>query len=94
MAVVVIQEFEASTDEYDKVEEVLDTNSNPPEGLIVHTGSVVGEGRMKVVDVWESAENFQSFVQDRLIPAIAQAVPDAPEAPDPEILEVYDLEKP
>ena len=94
MAVVVIQDFESTTEEYDKVEEILDTKSNPPEGLIVHTGIDLGGGKMKIVDIWESAENFQGFVQDRLIPAMAQAVPDAPQAPEPEVLEVYDLEKP
>jgi hypothetical protein len=93
MAVVVIQDVEAPVDVYDKVEEVLDTASNPPEGLIVHTDSQVGD-KMKVVDVWESADAFQKFVQERLIPAVAEVDPDAPQAPEPEILEVHDLLKP
>jgi hypothetical protein len=48
---------------------------------------------MKSVDVWESAEHFQNFVQDKLIPAIAEVNPDAPQAPEPEIREIYDLQQ-
>jgi hypothetical protein len=32
-------------------------------------------------------------VQNKLIPAIAEVDPDAPQAPDPEVLEVRDLLK-
>ena len=48
---------------------------------------------MKSIDVWESVEHFQTFVQDKLIPAIAEVTPDAPQAQEPEILEVHDLRK-
>ena len=48
---------------------------------------------MKAVDVWESADAYQKFVQDRLIPAIAEVNPDAPQAPEPEIYEVHDLQQ-
>ena len=92
MAVVVIQEFEAPQDEYEQVNEKL--GDAAPEGLILHTVSDLGGDRWKLVDVWESAENFQSFVQNQLIPAIAEVNPDAPQAPEPEILEIRDLQKP
>ena len=52
----------------------------PPAGLILHTVSDLGGDKWKLVDVWESAENFQTFVQDQLIPAIAEVNPDAPQA--------------
>jgi len=91
MAVVVIQEFEATLEQYDAVNEKL--GDTPPAGAILHTASDLGGGRMKVVDVWESAQDFQNFVQNQLIPAIAEVQPDAPQAPEPEILEVYDLQK-
>ena len=48
---------------------------------------------MKAVDVWESADAYQKFVQDRLIPAIAEVNPDAPQAAEPEIYEVHDLQQ-
>jgi hypothetical protein len=91
MAVVVIQEIEATLEEYDKVTEKI--GDTPPEGSILHTGSDLGGGKMKVVDVWESVESWQNFVQNRLIPAIAEVNPDAPQAQEPEILEVHDLQK-
>jgi hypothetical protein len=91
MAVVVIQEFEAPQDEYEQVNEKL--GDAAPAGLILHTVSDLGGDRWKLVDVWESAENFQSFVENQLIPAIAEVNPDAPQAPEPEILEIRDLQK-
>jgi hypothetical protein len=89
MAVVVTQEFEATVEDYDKVNEKI--GDTPEPGLIVHTGTDLGNGKMRVVDVWESAQDFQNFVQNKLIPAIAEVLPDAPQAGDPEILEVHDL---
>jgi hypothetical protein len=92
MAVAVIQEFEATRENYEKVNEKI--GDAAPEGLILHTVSDLGGDRWKLVDVWESAENFQSVVQNQLIPAIAEVDPDAPQAPEPEILEIRDLQKP
>src|SRR5262245_49976585 len=68
MAVVVIQEFEATPEEYDQVSEKL--GEGTPEGAILHAATDLGGGRMKSIDVWESAEQFQKFVQEKLIPAI------------------------
>jgi hypothetical protein len=92
MAVVVIQEFEAKPENYEAVNAKI--GEAAPDGLILHTVSHLGGDRWKLVDVWESAENFQSFVQNQLIPAIAEVDPDAPQAPEPEILEIRDLQKP
>ena len=91
MAVVVIQEFEAPLDEYEQVNAKI--GEAAPEGLILHSVSDLGGDKWKLVDVWESAENFQSFVESTLVPAIAEVNPDAPQAPEPEILEVRDLQK-
>ena len=91
MAIVVIQEFESPPEEYEQVNEKI--GDTPPAGLIVHTATDLGGDRWKVVDVWESAESYQSFVQNQLIPAIAEVNPDAPQAAEPEIHEVRDLMK-
>jgi hypothetical protein len=88
---VVIQEFEATTEEYDQVNEKL--GEETPQGAILHAAIDLGNGRMKAVDVWESAEDFQNFVQNKLIPAIAEVNPDAPQAQEPEISEIYDLQQ-
>jgi hypothetical protein len=91
MAVVVTQDFESTLEDYEKVNEKL--GSAPPEGLILHAGIDLGGGKMRAMDVWESVENFQSWVQEKLIPAIAEVNPDAPQAGEPEIHEVHDLLK-
>lgn len=81
MAVVVIQEFQATPEQYDQVTEKVDPGSNPPDGLILHTGIELGGDTMKAVDVWESEEKFHAFAESRLGPAIAEVIgPDAPEA--------------
>ncbi len=91
MAVLVIQEFEATRDEYDKVTEKL--GDATAEGAILHAGCDLGGDKWRSVDVWESPEAFQNFVQNKLIPAIAEVNPDAPQAGEPEILEIYDLQQ-
>jgi hypothetical protein len=91
MAVLVTQEFEATTEEYDQVNEKL--GEGTAQGAILHAAIDLGNGRMKAVDVWESVEDFQNFVQNQLIPAIAEVNPDAPQAAEPEIQEIYDLQR-
>ena len=60
---------------------------------VLHAACDLGGGKMLSVDVWESAEQFQNFVQNQLIPAIAEVNPDAPQAAEPEIREIYDLQQ-
>ena len=91
MAVVMVQEFEATPEEHDQVTAKL--GDGTPDGAILHAACDLGGGKMRAVDVWESAEHYQSFVQDKLIPAIAEVNPDAPQAQEPEIREIYDLQK-
>jgi len=97
MAVMVTQEFPASVEQYDHVNEKLDVESNPPEGLILHAGADIGGGKMKVVDIWESADAWQSFLDNRLGPAVVEVMgppPEGAEQPPTEIHELHDLVKP
>jgi uncharacterized glyoxalase superfamily protein PhnB len=91
MAVLVTQEFEATPEEYDQVDQKV--GDETPEGAILHAAVDLGGGKMRAVDVWESAEHYQKFVQDKLIPAIAEVNPDAPQAAEPDIREIYDLQQ-
>lgn len=91
MAVIVIQHVAATEAEYRAVNDAMDTRANPPAGLIVHTGGPVGDGELRVIDVWESTEAFETFAAERLGPTIAQVMgPDAP-TPSVEIRELYDV---
>lgn len=53
----------------DEVSTEMGVDTNPPEGLIVHV-HFMENGRTRVVDVWESAEDLETFRQNRLMPAI------------------------
>jgi hypothetical protein len=80
MAIVVIQEFPATLEQYEAVNAELDSRNNPPEGLILHTGGQVGDG-MRVIDVWESQDAYERFMNERLLPTIERvAGEDSPEA--------------
>ena len=91
MAVLVIQEIEATEEQYRAVNAQMDTEGNPPAGLIVHTGGPIGGGRLRVVDVWESAEQFESFVAERLGPTVAQVMGEGGPQPEVTIAELWDV---
>jgi hypothetical protein len=55
---------------YDAVSAKLDAEGNPPAGMIVHTAIAEEGGGMRIVDVWESREAFESFRDQRLVPAV------------------------
>ena len=82
-------EFEATADQYDKVNETV--GEPPPDGLIVHTAVDKG-GTMKVVDVWESAEKFGAFGEQRLGPAVAEVMGEGPAPGAPEIEQIHHYE--
>jgi hypothetical protein len=93
MAVIVFQQVVATEEEYRAVNDAMDTRANPPAGLIIHTGGPVGDGEVRVIDVWDSTEAFQAFAAERLGPTIAQVMgADAP-TPSVEIHELYDVIK-
>jgi hypothetical protein len=55
----------------DAVTEAMGVDSNPPDGLIVHT-HYEADGRVRILDVWESAALREAFDADRLRPAQAK----------------------
>jgi hypothetical protein len=86
MAVMLIGPVEGlDADTYDAVNREMGlSDSNLPDGLISHTAAEA-DGGMMVVDVWESMDKFESFMQDMLMPAmekVGYAVPENPRPPD------------
>lgn len=69
MAVAVLMNFEGGTNEaYDRVIEKMGlTDGTPPPGARFHVAGEV-EGGFRVVDVWESAEQFQKFAEEQIGP--------------------------
>src|SRR5262245_34605643 len=88
MAVIVIQEFEATTDQYDQVNEKL--GGEVPDGLIAHAGAESGSGKWKVVDIWESKEKWESFLNGRLGEAVDEVMGPPPEGAEPPKFDVLE----
>jgi len=72
--------------------EKLGNADDPPAGLIIHTASEV-DGRVRVVDVWESQQAYEAFERDRLMPAFAAAgiTPEMQAMAQPERSETFDV---
>ena len=92
MAVALLMEFPMATQaNYDKIMENLGMErygtQDLPEGLICHVAFPAEKGWM-VVDVWDSREDFDRFLQERLMSAVTRAG-----MPRPTVKEypVYDL---
>jgi quinol monooxygenase YgiN len=62
--------------EYESVAKAAGVEDNPPEGLIVHAAGEEN-GRWRSVSVWESEAAYERFRDERLIPAVRQALGDA-----------------
>jgi quinol monooxygenase YgiN len=89
MTVVMQQTMpEGTTVEFlDEVTRQMGVLTDPPEGLIVHTHFVEGN-RIRVIDVWESADAFDAFRDARLMPTMQKVATDSgmdmAQAPPPE----------
>jgi hypothetical protein len=72
MAVVMRMEWpEVTQEQYDATLEAVGWEENPPDGAIFHV-AFFDEGGFKVLDVWESRDKFQMFLEERLYPGIRQ----------------------
>ena len=81
MAVFMELEFDGfTTDQYDAVDQALDTKGNPPDGLIAHSARMDGD-TLRILDIYESPEAFEAFAQSRLGPTLGETLGD--DAPDP-----------
>jgi len=77
MAIVLHQELaESSIENYDAVAERIRIDSDPPEGLIVHSASPMEGGGVRIVDIWESQEDLERFEEERLMPAVREVLGD------------------
>ena len=101
MPVVLYQKMPPDTtlEMIEAVTQEMDVHAVPPSGLIVHTVVQVG-GRLTIIDVWESQEDFDKFAESRLGPAFATVAArmgvDMSQGPEPEteILDVLSIVHP
>ena len=90
MAVFAEMEFDGfTTDQYDAVDAALDPSGDPPDGLIAHSARLDGD-TLRILDIWESPEQFQAFAESRLAPTIGETLGDeAPPPPQPRFTELH-----
>src|ERR671926_374158 len=68
MAVGVFMEFPGVTwEQYEQLEKELGL-SGQPEGELIHVCGPISDGGWRTVDVWESQEAFERFVNELLLP--------------------------
>jgi hypothetical protein len=73
MAYVIITEAEGiSTEMYDSVNEKLFAQGPPPDGQLLHVAGVGDDGKLRVIDVWETVDAHDKFRDERLLPAIEE----------------------
>jgi hypothetical protein len=58
---------------YDRVRADIGMDANPPDGLIVHGAGQGGDGKWRVIEMWDSAAAQQTFARERLGPALQKA---------------------
>jgi hypothetical protein len=70
MAIVsIIQPPGGGREMYEAIAAKMNVDGDPPDGLILHCAGDA-DGAWQIVEVWESEEHNQRFVEDRLAPAI------------------------
>lgn len=74
--------------EYDSLMAALEIGATPPEGALLHLAGPHPDGGWLILGVWESREAFDSFANERLLPA-ARALGISPVRP--RLFPVYEL---
>lgn len=72
MAIVMKYEWKGTTPEqYDAVRDRVRWLEDAPRGGRVHVAAF-NEAGLQIIDVWDSVEELQAFLNDRIAPAIAE----------------------
>ena len=70
MAVAVFMHFPGlRREQYDRLLADLGLDANPPAGEILHVAADAPDG-INVVDLWQTREAAESFIEHRLVPAL------------------------
>jgi hypothetical protein len=62
---------DVTLEQYDEAREKIDWEGDVPDGAIFHVASY-GDDGFRVFDLWESPEQFQRFVEARLMPGVRE----------------------
>ena len=79
MPIVMNMEWAGVTaSQYDQVRKIVNWEGDAPRGGLIHVAAVTAAG-LHVTDVWDTAEDFNRFVETRLMPGVQKAgVPGQP----------------
>ncbi|MDQ6915836.1 MAG: hypothetical protein M3155_08505 [Actinomycetota bacterium] len=66
---------------YRAVNDRVNPPDDRPAGCIFHSAGPGPDGGWRVVDVWESRQDFERFQQERLFPALSEVFGDQMPAP-------------
>ena len=97
MAVALVQEFKTvgddrTTTNYDHIVARLDIDSSPPPGLVAHSaGWDEKAGVFRIVGIWTSSDELESFMRDRLAPALAEGLANPERSEEPDLESIYEL---
>jgi hypothetical protein len=73
MTTVMKMRWEGITpDQYDQMRKLVDWDNDVPQGAVHHVAWFT-DGGVNVIDLWESADDFNRFVEQRLMPSVAEA---------------------
>ncbi len=59
-------------EQYEAVNEKLGAMGDRPPGLIFHAAGPSEDGRWRIIEAWESRDQFEKFEKEALTPAIAE----------------------
>ena len=89
MAIMMIMKWPGvSLEQYDQAKSKVNWEKDPAAGGRMHATAHDGNG-LRITDVWDSAEAFQAFVDDRLMPGVAEL--NLPGPPEVEVYPLHDL---
>jgi hypothetical protein len=57
---------------YEQVNQKLNAQGDPPSGLRFHAAGRADDGRLRIIEVWDSRADFDQFNEQRLTPAISE----------------------
>jgi hypothetical protein len=95
MAVCIVQDWvepetERSTTNYDAITERVRPHAEDAEGFVLHAAGWTGNG-FRIIEIWETQEAFERFMQDVVMPAVAEVAGDAAKQPAVTAFELYNL---
>ena len=64
---------QATWADYERVQQAMDPGGTPA-GLIYHAAGDQEGGRWQAVSIWESEDDFNRFRDERVVPAVQQAL--------------------